>query len=604
MLKCIISCFKEYNMFMVQSGGRSSNSKRKASYIEKSFGIISAHPYISAFIVCIAAGLMFFGSIDNMAAYTPAVLGLLSCCASALMINHICNKHKISFYISLALTLAATFLCLGAAWWFRNTHHKLVMLFCFGCLFILGMYFTFFTSKMRRLFNSLLIMGISFMVKLIYVLGTSMYTRQHDVGDLGGRDDIFSGHLGYITYLFHNHHLYDGDYREYMQYCHPPLHHTICAVWMKLLNVLFHIDIQKGAESAQFLSLFYSMAILITAYKIFRYFGLDGKALYIPLLITAFHPCFIFLSALLNNDPLAWALVMGAVYCTLKWYREPDLKNIMKIALCVGLGMMAKLSAALAAPSIAAVFIIVFFRSFRTSWKKLLGQFIAFGAVCFPLGMWFPLRGYIRWNIPLTYVQELPEMPQSIKGISFMKRITDFSPVQLERVFENWLWYDDTGAARSFNEHNPLIAILKNSVFSEHINENDFRDYSFMLNVCTALFWLAAALAAAAFVLMIVYIFRKCAADRVQKLFLVSFHLILIANLYNLSKNYPMVCSMNFRYLMPTVITGALFLGFAQVSLNKSGKSSAKAVSLSLFVLTAAFAVMSSLVYFISAITT
>ena len=38
------------------------------------------------------------------------------------------------------------------------------------------------------------------------------------------------------------------------------------------------------------------------------------------------------------------------------------------------------------------------------------------------------------------------------------------------------------------------------------------------------------------------------------------------------TKNDPMVCSMNFRYLMPTVVIGALFLGFTLSGSEKNSK--------------------------------
>ena len=65
-------------------------------------------------------------------------------------------------------------------------------------------------------------MGMGFMVKLCYVLGTSISERQHDVSWFEPSKEVTPGHLGYISYLCYNHHLYDGDYRQVFQYCHPP----------------------------------------------------------------------------------------------------------------------------------------------------------------------------------------------------------------------------------------------------------------------------------------------------------------------------------------------------------------------------------------------
>ena len=555
------------------------------------------HPYIAAFMLCLILSMFFLGSVDNMGKYVPGIFFVFFCGLSAVIVSHICTEKKRSIFLTAILTAAVCAAGAPLFLLFSHTKNKILFLFAFCSIVILALYFAFFTKKLARRFNAMLIIGLGFVVKLCYVLGTSVYVRQHDTGWFGAKDEVIPGHLGYISYLFHNHSLYNGDYRRYLQYCHPPLHHSLCALWISFFNKVLGVKLDLAVESAQMLSLFWSMTIVITAYKIFRYFKLDGTALYVPLIITAFHPCFTFLSSIMNNDPLAWALTLGAMYSTLMWYREPTLKNIIKIAFCIGLGMMTKLSVGLIAPSVTIVFIAVLIKKRKDFLVKLLGQFAAFAAVCVPLGLWFPVRGLIRWGIPLTYVQELPEMTQTIKGTTFKERITDFSLYQFRRVFENWLSYDENGAPQSYNEHNPLIAFMKNSIFSEFIGEDNFSHYPFMLTVCKILFWLAAVIAAAAFIAMVVKLFRKCAADMVQKLFLISFHVILVGNLYMLSKNYTMVCSMNFRYIMPTVIIGSFFLGTTLISADKEGSARAKAVKYTSYIAVTAFAVMSSLVY-------
>lgn len=580
----------------------STCGKEAENVLSRLFGLLAAHSYITAFLLCMTTVPLFFCSIDTSAGYSVYVLLIVYCLAAGLAVSVQCIKHGFDLKVSLPLTVAAVAVGLLGVTYFEDHKQRLTIVLGFGILISFALYAAIFNEKFKRQCNALLIFCLSFTVKLTYVLGTSVYERQHDVNWFGAPEETAPGHLGYVAYLFYNHKLYDADYREISQYCHPPLHHALGAVWIKLMNGVFGVDMNRAVESVQILPMFYSMTIIITAYKIFRHFRLDGAALYIPLIITAFHPCFTFLASLVNNDALAWALTMGAILLTLKWYMEPTLKNIIGIALCIGLGMMAKLSAALIAIPVAIVFLVVLIRSFKKLWKKLLGQFAAFGAVCAPLGLWFPVRGLIRWGIPLTYVQELPEMDQSIKGITFWERITDFSLVQVKNVYENWLWRDEYGEPQGFNEHNPLIAILKNSVFGEFINGNNFATRQYMNKVCAVFFWLAVFIAAVAFVCIITGTIRKGAADRVQKVFLVYTYAFLVGNLYVLSMNYRFVCSMNFRYLMPTVIIGALFLGFELSNAEKSGKAAAKALKICLAPASVVFAVLSSLIYYMVAL--
>lgn len=560
---------------------------------DKIFRVFSSHPYLCCFAVCLLLTPLFFGSIWEMPSCTVPILLAVFIAGAAVFIWNKCQKSKLPVASAVLFIISAAAALTVAAWMFSRSDSQILWIFLIGCLTLSFLYSSFYKSRMKRQFDSAFIMGLGFLLKFCYVLGTSSAIRQHDIGEFN-TNEVTGGHLGYMAYLYQNHHLYQEDYREIFQFCHPPLHHGICAAWVALWKDVLHVSQEKAVESLEMLTLFYSASIVLSAYYILRYFKLEGKALYIPLMIISFHPCFIYLSAFLNNDALMWALVTGAVLTTLRWYDSPSLKGIMKISLCIGLGMMAKLSAALVAPPVALVFLIVFIRNFRKSWRSLLGQFIAFGAVCVPLGMWFPVRGLIRWDVPLNHVQELPDdMDQSIKEIPFIQRITDFSPVQVKRVFENWVWRDGNNEKFGFNETNPLITILKNSVFSENIGELDFEGMDYMLRICTAFFWLGVILAAAAFIAMIVTMFTDRSMDRTQKLFIGTFYALLVGNLYLMSAEYPMVCTMNFRYLMPTVITGALFIGMC------IKKHSSKIAEAMITVPTVGFSVFSALIYIV-----
>ena len=567
----------------------SNNINRK----NKLSDICGMHPYITAFLLCMLLMPFCFGSLKCIPSYTPYAAWTFLTATSGGTIFKICKRFSLPKITAAALTVSASavwFLCMRA---YMDSAYKIVWIFFYGCVLIPTVCGSLYTNALKRRINAMLIIGIGMWLKLCYVLCTNVNMRQHDEGWFSDTEPA-SGHLGYISYLFTNHRLYQGDYRSLMQYCHPPLHHSICAVWMHIMEDIFHVERDTALESMQMLTLFYSVSIIISAYLIFRHFKLEGLSLYVPLAITSLHPCFTYLAALINNDALAWAFTMGAFLCTLKWYREPSMKNIMKLSLCIGLGMMSKLSAALIALPVAQVFIIVFIRNFKDSWKKMLLQFSAFGAVCVPLGMWFPVRGLIRWGIPLTYVQELdPDMDQAIKDVTFFERITDFRLVQLSNVFENWAYRDEAGELCGMNEHNPLIAIMKNSLFGEFINGTYFD--TAMINVSRAFFWTGVAVALTALVSMVATLVKDRSIDEVYKLFTVMFYAVLVGNLYSMSANYPMVCTMNFRYLMPTVVIGALFIGMTMKRESKLRKPYKAVMS----VTTAGFGVMSAMIYIV-----
>lgn len=471
--------------------------------------------------------------------------------------------------------------------------YKGAWVFGAGTAVLIFLYYFADMKKFRQQINSAMLIGIGFMVKLAYVMNTSIYVRQHDVRNFGGD----SGHCGYIEYLLFNHHLPDFDIRERWQFCHPPLHHAISALWIHINENILGVGYDPARESLQTLTLFYSMCIMITAYKLLKYFGLKGKALFIPILIINFHPSFILLSGSINNDVLSVALIMGAVLSALNWYRDRKMSSIIKTALCIGLGMMTKVSAAIVAVPIGLLFMVVFFSHIRTDAKKLIGQFAVFGLICVPLGLWFGLRNYIKWDMPITYVQKMDKSEtQYIGDQSFSDRVTDFSPKQLESIYLQWATENDDGSIQGYNEYNPIIAATKTSVFGEFVNEQSFENAPYLNFTAKILFWDNVLIAAAALICMISFLFVRSDADSAQKLFLFSFRLAMMMSFYKMAHDYPFTCTMNFRYITPTVIIGSIFIGFTLNRLKDFG-SKAKYIEHTAEACVLIFSAASALIY-------
>ncbi|MBR1555527.1 MAG: glycosyltransferase family 39 protein [Oscillospiraceae bacterium] len=529
------------------------NSQTLTDKAVKSFG---AHPYLWMLFLCLFQNPFFLGSIDNIPnnmlwLAELLVLGGITCVILHLHRSGKLDKKKACLYGILAVIADFILLIL-----YSKSKNPAIWHFAGGCALVCGFYCMADKQKFRRQLNSMLILGIGFFLKLYYILGTSVYTRQHDMGKFEGE----SGHAAYIEYLAVNHHLADFDVRERRQFYHPPLHHALSALWVYISETFLNTGRNPARESIQTLTLFYSMCIMITGYKILRHFKLDGKALYIPLILISFHPTFILFGGCINNDILSVVFILGAVLCTLKWIDTPNLKNILNIALCIGFGMMTKLSSALIAPPVALVFLIVLIRDFKTKGKDLFKQFVLFGCLCAPLGLWYQVRSYLKWKVPFNYVQEMStSLAQYLGDEKFIDRITDFSGYQFSSVYEQWYSADKAG---SYNEHNPIIALMKNALFGEYINENTFKDFPFVNKISFVLFWLNVLIAFSALICLILVCFRKNHLMKpIEKAFLFSFYAVMMVSIYKMSADYKFTCTMNFRYIMPTVILGALGMG-------------------------------------------
>lgn len=561
------------------------------SCTQKFLQALGAHPYLSALLICLLINPFYLGSAENVPgnALMLEVLAVLAVGGAILLWLYRLGKLR----KKTAIAAGAVFLLLtglGTKLYSQSERKGLWMLLG-GCIILLVLFFLTRNQKQNQTQRTaLLLMGISFFLKFYYVFYTSVYERQHDVSKFGGD----KGHTGYIEYLLFHHSLPDFDPRERWQFYHPPLHHAISALWIDLSENLLGVGHDPARESLQTLTLFYAMVILITAYRILRHFKLQGMGLYAPLLLIAFHPSFTLFSGSINNDILSVAFIFGAVLCTLQWYDNPTMKGILKIALCVGLGMMTKMSATLVAVPIAVVFLVVLVQKLRRREWNILGQYGAFAAVCVPLGLWYPIRNLVRFDVPLTYVQELSTgLRQYIGDQSFSSRITDFSPKQFHSVFEQWLQQDGSG----YNEYNPMIALLKNAMFGEYINESTLAYGQAAILLAEIFFWLNVLIAAGALVCMIVLCFRKCAMNRMQKIFFVSFYLVMMVNFYYLAASSPFTCSMNFRYIMPTILIGALFFGMAVQELHQRKTKAAGALAVGMQVLCGCFAVCSFVLY-------
>ena len=547
---------------------------------EKFFSFLGKYPYLSAFLVCIGLNPFFFGADINI---PNNMLWLTTFIMAGIFAVFLYKRHDRLAVIY--AVLSGIFWVIGSILYTQSEHPALWHFF--GGVILLALYYYFSDGKSSEKKTSLLIMGTGFFLKLYYVLETSVYTRQHDVEYFGEWD----GHAGYITYLIDNHHLCDTDVTEHWQFAHPPLHHILGALWIEINEKIFHTGYDPARESLQMLTLFYSMCVMILSYKILKYFKLKGNLLYIALGIINFHPAFILFSGSINNDILALVFIMGAVLNALKWYQNPDLWQIMKLAVCIGLGMMTKLSAGIIAPPTALLFLIIFIKKCKTDWKELLKQFLCFSGVCVPLGLWYPVRSWLKWDIPVLYVHEIDEGElQYITDKNFWERITDFSLYQFQNPYEQWLWQDETGALQNYNEFNPLTALLKTSLFGEGLNESLFGGTSFVNYISVIFFWVNVLIAGTALISMLAMLFVKTSMKAGEKLFFLSFYLCMMGNFYSMSEKYPLVCTMNFRYITPTVIIGTLFLTLML-------KKFKKPVHITASILTASFVLCSMIIY-------
>lgn len=380
---------------------------------------------------------------------------------------------------------------------------------------------------------------MSSILKIGYGIYTNIWTRQHDVGNFGE-----DGHLGYIWTIFQNFKLPSTNNYQFYQ---PPLHHIISALFIMPISIWIKDPIIL-ANSIRILTTFYSCITLYYMYRLLKELNLSKIVVLIAFAVLAFHPTFILLSPSINNDGLALLFYILGLYYTVKWYKIPSIKNIIFIALFIGLGMMCKLSVATLTPITAVIFLIKWIKEIKNHrWKPLLFQFLLFAILCIPLGMFFPLRNYFLFNQPIGYVWNVTNMELYTGNYNLFERFI-FAP--FSQLIGNF--YCNVGT-----DYNIPIYLFKSSIFGE---------YSFYGGFLFALF-----LMIFNFFLILISTFgfvislKKKARSSYgfAKMLLIAIYVIQIGMFLKFNLDYPFGCTMDFRYVIPILLPAALFVGIA-----------------------------------------
>ena len=452
-----------------------------------------------------------------------------------------------------------------------------------------------------------LLIATGFILRLAYILytdvgvyGLSNQDRQHDVFYFNNKTDNFR-HSSYIEWFYNNLSLPKVEPEGLNQYYHPPLHHFVSAVWMRVMTTL-GASYYIAVESIQILTLFYSSACMIIAAKILQFMKLKGIAFILPLAVICFHPTLIIMSGSVNNDMLSVVLAFGAVYATMVWYKTPNIKNIVIIAFLIGGSMTSKLSGGLIAPAVAVVFLVVLIKNMNKNgtgkgFVSMLPQFGIFALICVPLGLWWQIRTAVLFDVPLTYVPSLSEASGQFLGeYSGFERLFTFPFESIKNIFVVW---DSNGF--DYNEYSIFLGLIKTAVFGEFTLFN-VAHQNIVSNVgnvfCHLLFWSCVMLTAIA-VWGIVYSFvkKKYIVDLTLTVMFLLVGLVILINYVKFCFDYPFTCTQNFRYCVPLMLVGATFTGNLYTNIRDKKDTFSKMMKWAIPTCVAVFCLSSSMVY-------
>lgn len=424
-----------------------------------------------------------------------------------------------------------------------------------------------------------LIVGAAFLLRAGYIIYTPTWVRQHDVIGFG----TGFGQAGLIEYYYENRKLIDFDPRTLWGFFQPPLHHMLAAVWLRL-NVAAGVAYNHACENVQVLTLLYGMAVTVYSYLIMKEFRLTGKALLSGLCLVVLHPCFILMSGSINNDMLCILLQVMAVYYLLRWYQRPRWGTVAVLALCVGGSMMAKQSGILIAPAMAAVFLYRFGKE-KEKRRLLFCQYLLFGVLSIPLGIWSPVRNLVLFGVPLNYT---PGVGEPVGDYPLLRRIFD---LRTDIPYTHL-----TASGHSYDEFNVPLSMLKTSLLGEY-------DFGQAVASVTPFAWIllisGGLLAVAAFFCTVAVLRRKdCGMDFPGKIFFGLYYGVSLLFYINLCFSIPNFSSQDFRYIAHLLVIEGLFLGLYRQ--YGEGQQKKRWIGPAFNVLLLAFSISSAAVYLLT----
>lgn len=441
-------------------------------------------------------------------------------------------------------------------------------------------------------------LAAGFVMRAVMVLFTPLNFYQHDVSNFSGRQAGF--HDSYILYIYENFTIPDGDVRDLGQFYHPPLHYILSALFLRLHNVL-PFKFANDINGLKFLPMLWTSFIVLFTKKILERLNIGGKALAFSMLLISLNPHLIYLAIQVNNDALALMLMFAAVFFALEWYKEPELKKIVYVALCIGCAMMTKLSMGLVAFPVAWLFLIRLIRTVRaqkenkgkkTELTGLIKQFAIFAVIVFPLGLWFPLRNLISYGVPVTYVYEIDSSANmDVWMYSPLQRLLIPSADLLKTPF--------ILEGGNINDFNIVLALIKTGLFDER---------SFDSSYLTAV---AKILEVIAFVLLIAVLFAAVRGafkrfkdsgrkipENAEGIALWILAAVLLISEFVFCFKYPVTCTAAFRYITPVLIPAAFWSGsIIKAGNEKEAGASLKICSVCLEILIVLFVLLTVLFY-------
>jgi 4-amino-4-deoxy-L-arabinose transferase-like glycosyltransferase len=379
--------------------------------------------------------------------------------------------------------------------------------------------------------SMVLLVGV--ILRLGYFFVSPPELRQHDL-------EMEWGHLHYIKYVAEEFRLPPSVLN---QAYHPPLHHIFSAL---LLNAgrFFDFGEVMSLRFVQMAMVWASCLGMVVVHRILVVAGCGQRATLFGVSFFALFPYGIYESVYLNNDNLLLLLYLAALLNLLRWQRDRSWRSILLFGLFLSLGLVTKKSALLLLPTFGLVFLASLLAD-SGRWRRFLLQGVVFLLVAVPLPLAVHLRSMGVFGMGFTWVP----VPGIAQFGAFGKGLREVFSLPLRTFLD----HPYTGDLFTDNARNGFLTeyLLKSALFGEW-------GFPGLEGIATLLLACGATLVAVTGVSMVVR-WREWISPAGVVLLLNL--LIVYAAVVKFRIDYPYMCSQNFRYLMPGLVSAAFFVG-------------------------------------------
>ena len=374
--------------------------------------------------------------------------------------------------------------------------------------------------------NIIIIIGI--LLRTMYIIYTPITVRQHDVDYFN-----YEGHLSYINTIYETSKLPSTNSG---QYYHPPLHHIISATFLKTNDLLLNLPFEEAVEGLQIITLLFSSLTLFIISQILSRIKIKDKYKHLVNIFFAINPTMIILSGSINNDCLEYFFQFTILLYLLKYYEKPSIKNSLILGILTGLCMLTKFNGIIMFGPITLLFLYKLYK--EKNIKETGINYSIVLLISLVLGLSYQIRNY------------------TLFGLNSVPYPSDYLSVEEFTIFERMIIPSITSVFDKIfcnipGDYNIFAYIVKCSIFGEYTyNISNVFYYLFVIiNLYLIIFS----------TILLIKNIKNIFKDKIN-LLLMSNYIIIMSAFYYFNYKYPYICTMDFRYIVPTLLTGIVVL--------------------------------------------